>query len=319
MTKNFYHFLSEIPCSISINGYNLGIIDNQTIFEKDIIAKCDNFFVTFTPFLNKTNYLPYTYSISTQNISNLENSYIKIIPFPNNHYDILMKPFYYYQIENSKVLLNQNLDKYFVSILNDNISRITIFSGATIVFSMNTYLLKKAKANLKNNLIIIEGVIDYDNYYLLVINSKNFEIIFNDKIQSIEKTEDYLQTYKSLNTIAKHAEICKIDFKTLDHQKYYVYEKEFIELPKNNLLIPYTFLEAVKYGDENIIRDNISINLQNTPLLKFQEYFGNIQDIYLNRHSDFTNKINYTIFNGSYKNFDFVIDANKITDIEEIF
>ena len=51
---------------------------------------------------------------------------------------------------------------------------------------------------------------------------------------------------------------------------------------------------------------------------KFKTYFGDIQGIYLNRHIISPN-INYTIKNNQYKNYDFIIENNKIMEIEEIF
>ena len=146
MTKNFIHFLSETPCIISINGKEIGVIDNYNNLELDIITQCEKVFVTYSPISHKENYIPYTYVLNTREYPQSDNEYIKVIPFPSNHYDIIMKPFYYYQIEKSEILLNQTTGKYFVSIINDNLSRITIYSGTTMVFAINTYRLKKCQS-----------------------------------------------------------------------------------------------------------------------------------------------------------------------------
>lgn len=319
MTKNFIHFLSETPCAISINGQNIGYIDNSNTFELDIITNTTNVYVTYSPLSHKNYVLPYTFNINNNDINALNSDYIKVVPFPNNQYDIIMKPFYYYQIETSKVLLNQTVGNLFVNILNDNKSNITIYSGASIVFTITTVKLENAKVYIKSDYLIIEGIIDKENYYLLILDIKDFSIIYNDITQSIENTDEYLQIYKKLNTIPKHAEICKIDYKVKSKDTYYVYQKEFPELPKNNMLIPFSMLEAIKVGDENVIKDSVDNNLSATPINYFKNYFGDIQEIYLNRHIEPTNKINYTVFNGNYKNYNFIINGNKIADIEEIF
>ena len=319
MTKNFIHFLSETPSVLSINGKEIGIIDNKNNFELDIITQTNSIYANYMPLIEKENYLSYAFAIDTENKPQSSSDYIKIIPFPNNHYDIIMKPFYYYQIGSTEVLLNQSIGKYFVSITNNNVSNIIIYNGTGIVFSTTTYKLANAKAEIKKDYIIIEGVIDSDNYYLLILDTKDFSVIYNDKCQSIENTESYIQSFKKLHTIPRHAMICKVDYNSRIKEFFYVYENEFPELPKSKQLIPYALFDAIKVGDEKLISIMLANNLKNTPLQKFKDYFGNFSEVYLNRHQEFTHKLNYTIYNNSYKNYNFIIDGNTISDIEEIF
>lgn len=319
MQENFIHFLSLSPCQLSINGQNIGIIDNSNTLELDILTKTDNIYITYNPISDKQNLLPYTFKLNTQNTPSTANEYIKIVPFPNNNYDVIMSPFYYYQIDNAKVILNQQLGEYYINITNDNISRITIFNGASIVFTINTISMKSAKAIIEKDIIIIEGIIDNITYYLLVIDTKDFSILHNDISHSIENSDDYIQSLKNLKDISHHAIVHKIDKKNKTCQDYRVYENNICHEPHSPLLIPKAFLEGIKNRDEALVRKYLSQELSFTPLSKFQEYFGDIKEIYFNRHLVLQDKLNYTIFTSKYKNYNFIMDNDIIKDIEEIF
>lgn len=321
MKENFIHLLSETPCLISINGKDLGVIDNTNNFEIDLITKTEKLFVTYTPIINQKNMLPYTFLLNTIDSPKSDNEYIKIVPYPNNNYDIIMKPFYYYQIDEAKVLLNQSLGNYYVSIITDTITRINILSATSIVFTLNiTTTLKEAKAESKKELIIIKGIVDNDTYYLLIIDSTNFSILHNDISHSIEVDDGFYQSLKKLNNISHHAIVNKIDFEKKSIEKFYVYEDNYATPPNDELIIPRAFLECVIIQDIELAKNFLSPNYSNTQIIQFQNYFGDIKEIYLNRHLIKQGKINYTIFtNNKYKNYNFVMVDGKISDIEENF
>ena len=319
MQENFLHFMSQKNCQVSINGTNIGLIDNINTMELDIITKTEKVFVTYQPISNEESFLPYTFQLNTSNQVNTDNSYIKVVPFPNNHFDIIMNPFYYYQIENSEVLLNKQFGQYFLSIVNDNITRITIFSGASVVFTTNIIKLKSAKASLNQDILTIEGIIDNDTYYLLVIDTKNFKCLFNDICHSIEDTDSQIQVLVNLKDISHHSLVYAIDKKNKSIEKYTVYENNICTDPHSNILIPKLFLECINTQDETLAKKYLAIELQSTPISKFKSYFGDIKDIYLNRHQNTQDKYNYTVFNNNYKNYNFIMYNNTIKDIEEIF
>jgi alpha-galactosidase len=111
----------------------------------------------------------------------------------------------------------------------------------------------------------------------------------------------------------------KINKESKSCSNYVVYENNTCTEPHSNLLIPKVFLEAIQIGDENILKKYLSYQLLSTPINKFQSYFGNIKELYLNRHMINQDKLNYTILSNGYKNYNFVMENNKIKDIEEIF
>lgn len=320
MKENFLHFLSNENCLLYINGKVVGLIDNQNNFEIDIITKTNNIFVTYFPTINNSNTIPYTFTLETTNTPNTENNYIKIVPFPNNHYDIIMNPFYYYQLSESKIILNENVGRFFVSIISDTKSRITIFSGSSIVFNIQTTVLTNAKSYIKNETLIIEGTTEKDDeYYLLVINTSNFTIIHNDISQSIEENNDFIQSYKKLDNISKNAEITKISFDNNSKETYYVYQNDYPTPPSAKELIPLSFLQSLIIGDENCAKNHLSDNFCNSTINQISSYFGKIKEIYLNRHTLKQGIINYTILSDNYKNYDFIIENNKIIEIKQVF
>lgn len=317
MKENFLHFISETPGIVSINGKHIGNIDNITCLELDIITKTNNIFVTYSPISDSQNVIPYTFSLSTLEYPSTNNEYIKVIPFPNNNYDIIMKPFYYYQVSHSNVLFNKSVGKYFISIVSDNVCRITIFSGGSIVFNINIQPLKNAKVDERKGILIIEGIVDDNNYYLLLIDSSNFEILYNDIVQSIEITNDNITSYKNMNTLCHHAQINKLEFLSKTKENYYVYANKN-NTAINPLLIPQTFLECIKVQDEVMAKAFLSNNLAESNINHFNNFFGDIKNIYFNRHN-FSNKLNYTIESNAMKNYNFIMENNKIIEIEENF
>ena len=319
MKQNFLHFLSDVPCNLECNGQSVGFIDNTNTSEIDLLTNTEHIFINYIPISQSNQSIPYTFKLNTNEEVDTDNKYIKVVPFPNNHYDIIMKPFYYYQVTDTQVLYNGNIDKYFISITNSNITNITIISGNMVVFNKNINKITNVKVEKNNDIIIITGIIDETNYQLLLIDTQNFDLIYNETIQSIEEGLDTINTYKKINSLCQHAVVCKLDLKSKQSQKYYVYDYNKQEQNIPTILIPQAFLENLVVNDENMIKNMVNTNFQNTPLPQFKDYFGNVQEIYLNRHQTDTNKINYTIFSDKYHNFNFLMDNNRIYDIEEIF
>ena len=318
MKENFLHFLSTTPCTLSINGNDLGTIDNVNTLEHDIITKTDQIILGYQPISGESLYIPYFATIKTKDSPYTDNEYIDIVPFPNEHYDIILSPFYYLETTTEKVLLSQNIDKYFVSITTGNHTNITIFSGASIVYKSKAPKFSSATVEKKSNLLIIKGAVGKDEYYLLITSTDNFETIYSDISHSIEEDNDCLQSLKYLKNITRHAKVCKVEYNSQKKEIFYVYENEQETMPNSKYLVPLYFLEALSIGDTHLCKKLLSNNLINTPFDKFKNYFGKINGIYLNRHNASPN-VNYTIKSNTYKNYDFLVQDGKITDIEEIF
>ena len=319
MKENFLHFVSDSPSMLSLNGKNIGNIDNKTCFGLDVITKTNHIYVTYEPISNKNQALPYTVLIDTQSEPKTENEYIRVVPFPNNNYDIIMKPFYYYQISESNVLFNGTVSKYFVSITSDTSCKVIIYSGVTIVFSINIVALTAVSVEEHKGIIVIKGVVDESTYYLLAINTEDFSIIHNDIVHSIENNSDEISAYKELGTLCNHAQVCNIDFNTKTKNSYYVFASDTPNTNINSALIPMAFLECIQIQDEKTAKLFLSNNYQNSNISQFCNYFGNFTDIQLNRHELILHKLNYSIKSDKWHNYNFLIENNKIYEIEEIF
>lgn len=317
MKQNFLHFLSEVPCLVGINGKTIEKIDNEKIFECDIITNTSELFVSFTPTITNKTYIPYTYLLKTNDIPQTLNNQIKIIPFPYNNYDIIMKPFEISPIETRQVLCNKEVGKYFISIISGYKTNVTIFSGASIIFTHTIENINKVKVEYLYENIIIEGISN-ENYYLLIIKSDDMKILFESKCQSIEKDNDFIECLTNLNDISKTAEVNKISLKDQKIDRYYVYQFNEEIKPTSDILIPMNLLESIKIGDENVAKKLLSDNFNSATISTLSNYFGNFNEIYLNRHCNKVGIFNYTIKGNEYKNYDFIIENNKIIDIQEV-
>lgn len=316
MKENFLHFLSHVACSIYVNGKHIGVIDNKNVFELDILTKTGEVLVTYEPICGKEKYIPYSIYISTNQTPTCESDYVDIIPFPDDNYDIVLKPFMYNGVEKPQVLVNQIIDKYYISILSLGNTQITIYSGASIVFKDSIPLLKKASVECINSVIVIKGIIDKNTYYLMLIDSSNLSLLHSDICQSISVTNEEIEALKYLDNIPQHAEVCKIQLKSKTKEIFYVYKNGKPRETICKYLIPKAFLDGLKVNDENLCKSLLSNNLSNSNLSKFKSFFGDINKVYFNRHSS-TPNINYTILSSEYKNYDFILEDNKIIEIEE--
>ncbi len=317
MQENFIHLISTCEASVSINGKNVGVIDNINNFEIDFVSRTNRVFVGFQPI--NSNSLPYTFELQTNKSVMCQNDNVQIIPFPNSHYDVIMNSFLISQNQNSKSILNKNLGNYYITITSGSSSQITIYSGASIVFNQNIPLVTSAKCELKKDLIVITGYITDSKYYLLILNTQDISVVFSDIVESIEMTNESITSLKNLKDISHHSVVCKVDFASHKSENYHVYENNTCGNPSSIYLMPKDFLECLKVGDENKIKTMLCSNLLNTPIAKFQSYFGNIKEIYINRHEINPQKINYSVLTDKIKNYNFVIDNLKIKEIEEIF
>lgn len=319
MQENFLHFLSPVASRIECNGQHFGFIDNENTIELDLICKTNHIFISYIPISQDRQSIPYTVQINTENTPNTNNEYIKIVPFPNNHYDIIMKPFYYYQMADSTVLFNGNIDKYFISITTNTVTNITIFSGKTIVFNKNTKKIINVKVEKKEETIVITGIINDDNYLMLIVDTNNFNIIYEDIVQSIEDNSTSITSLKNINSIYDYSKVCKFNFSSKQSENYFVYNNRFEEHNIHPFLIPQAMLESIKVEDEHLAKSLLSNKYNTTTIQQLKSYFGDIKEIHFNRHQNNPYKVNYTIKSDKYRNYNFLIDNNIVCDIEEIF
>lgn len=319
MKQNFLHLLSSTPCTMSINGNFLGTIDNAFDFEIDIIPSVNKFFLEYNPICDKNNYIPYTVMFETnKSLIKCENKYVNIVPFPNGHYDIIFNPFSYLKTNETDLILSKNFGKYFVSITNSNFSQISIFDNEKLCFSKVIKSISTANCQIFKDVLLIQGIGEND-YFILIFDCSKHIVIYEDFVHSINVQSGYVETLKNTYDISHHAVVCKVDFETKLSQKYYVYEKNICHYSKCMEIIPQDFLECLKAEDESKMKTLLHTNLANSKLQNFQNYFGKFDKIYLNRHLNFQDTLNYTLIGNNIKNYNFIMENNKIKDIQEVF
>lgn len=319
MTQNFIHLLSETPCTMNVNGSYLGYLDCINNFEFDIITNTNNIFVQYNPICEKNDFLPYSANINCAKDIYTQSSNVQIVPFPNNHCDIIFIPYKYFVEEETKLIFSKNIGKYYVSITNSNKSTISIFGNSSLLLAKTVQKIYNANIDLRKDILILQGIISNDEYYILIFDTSIATIIYEDIVHSINISDSSIETLKNLKDVSHHSLVCKVDFNSKSSQIYYVYENNICSNPTSLQLIPLDFLQCLKIGDESKARTYLYSNLINTDIKNFQNYFGDFQNAYLNRHNIVQMKLNYTLIGKNAKNYNFVISDNKIIDIEEIF
>ena len=320
MKKNFLHFLSTTPCILKINNEHIGEIDNKENLELDVLTSTSHIYLTYNPITTDTPSIPYTTLINTTTNPNSSNQNIKIIPFPNNHFDILLTPFYYYHTFESKTLYNHQIGNFFLSIIaDDSNSQIILYSGMSIVYSMSATAFLSVKVSSHKEYILIQGITKEEKLYALVIDTKKLECCFNNYISSLEEDGENLTILQSCNTLCHHALVLNIQTNNSTTQKYYVFEKDNSLHTINPFFIPQAFFECLQIEDEKTLKSFLSTNFQSTNIQQFKEYFGNVKEFYFNRHTHSIHKVNYTIYSDSWHNYTFHMTDNLISEIEEIF
>ena len=211
MQKNFIHFLSKVPTNIYINGTYLGLINNQDCMELDIITNTEKIYVQNQPISNDKNYIPYTYILDTNNNVKSTNKNIQIIPFPNNQWDIIMEPLIFNQMQESKILLNKNISNYYISAINNIETTIYVYSGQNILINKVIPLLTNIKVEILKSLMVIEGIIDNNTYYLLVLDLDTLNTLISGAYQSIQINENGIQVLQKTNNLPQYLKIIKFD------------------------------------------------------------------------------------------------------------
>lgn len=311
------HFLSKIACSIFINGNNVGIIDNDKTFFIDIISYSDSLIVAADPINENSSYISNTFRLSkADNKLNSSSSLVTIVPYPNFNYDVILD---FVKQNNSVPMLsvyNQNFSGYSVMVTNSNNSIISIFKNTECLFSNSVETIKNIACEYKNNLVILSGN-NEQNEFLLVFDTSNNTTLVCDNFLKVEKLENEIKMLKPLNDMFSHGIVKTFNIENKEFANYTV----FIENTNFNIshnLIPYAFLECVKAKDYSKAKNYLDSCLGNITNQKLDAYFNEIKSIYYNCYFFEPNQTNCTILTATgYKNYTFTLLNDKICEIEE--
>lgn len=317
MNNIFLHFTSNQSFSLSINGNYIDLVDNIEKFCIDIIPNTNNLYVTYNPIGNDCTYLNYTQNIQIiDNKPVCKSDYVKIIPFCENHFEINFEPISANNIKSFEIVYNKNHNNINITINNTDLSEIKIFEGEKLKHKTTCKSIKQAESFIKENNLIIKCYIEKNNYFVLIIDLSNFEVKFEKYCNKIEESENDLKILIVANDLTKHALVFTYNYKNKLTENFTIYLNNQPITTHIKTLIPLQFLECIKVGNLNFANSLLVEDIKNENVNSLKEFFGDIDNIYFNGYSK--EIINYTIENkGTYKNYTFEIDNNKIIDIIE--
>lgn len=312
MSKFYTHLKSEIPATIYANGEYVGVCNKQNSLDLEVTT--NNVYFNVSPV---GNYYPYTIHIFNHNrcVDTTNNSLI--VPYYNNNYDIYLSHIKIQENRPTTTLYNGSVGNFSVSILNSIQTLINIYINNNLIYSDNIKLLNKVTVEQLFENLIIKGLTTDDEYYVLILD-KLGNVIHSGYFDNIEETNNVFTGFSNIYDMAKHGHICEINLQNVKDVKDYFVVKENLKLCSTAELIPQAFLEALKVKNFTLAKSYLANPLSNASNNHFDAYFGPIQAIYYNCYNN-SNPINYTVYNGEYKFYNFVVKDNKICDIEECY
>ncbi len=299
--KKCLHIASTVPATIT-----LATGDSFYIGDKKVhILADDNLFATYTPMDN--NYLPYSFNLPAGNGPN-----IHVVPYCNNHVDILLSP----MRARSWQALREGYDQTFGRVRvtensDESCSYITIQLDGDTKFSTVCDKLSNIECQT-NSYIMILG--DCDNGKYVIVLDDNFAPIVNGKCDIVENESDTLKVLINSCDIAKHGKVYEFNKSNYTCDSYLVYLVNSPNRPTNTQLIPMAFLQAIKCNNLSLAKSYMSNGDISDEQLT--NYFGTISDVYYNVYD--TNNINYTVVGDVIKSYNFILNGDKIADIEEV-
>ena len=202
--EKFTHITTSVPTTISINGQNTYTLSTPRLKWVDVLHKKD-IFVSFLP--NDSCYLPTTINTRLNNTDNVE-----IIPYINNHQEIIYTPSKIICDKKDVVLYEKTIDNLYIKILSNEKNYVNI-SHPT-----KGELLNKVIPSLLtitdeiNNYVYIKGITK-ENYIQLIdyiINETDMNVALIPHV--VWENNDDRKPLKELYDLFKHTQrVCLID------------------------------------------------------------------------------------------------------------
>ncbi len=311
------HFQSNTPCSIFINGNNVGIIDNEKTFFIDIICYAQSLIVSADPITKNNCYISNTFKLSNINNTIISSSqFVKVVPFVNNNYDVIIS--FASQTINNQMLtvFNKVLNGYSVMVTNTSQSILSIFKNDKNLTCVTIDTLCDINCQYVNDMIIV-GAKQKNKWFQYVFDTTSNLPLLNGTYIKVEQTETTIKCLQPLNDFFNHGIVYELNLNKKEVTSYSV----FISNKQLNIctqLIPHAFLECIKANNFKKAKQFLDYTLGEIPHEKLTSYFNEIINIYYNCYFFDANQINYTIeTNLGFKNYTFTVLNNTICEIEE--
>lgn len=299
--KKCLHISSAVPANIT-----LATGDSFYVGEKKVhLLVENNIFCTFTPYNSK--YLSYSFNLPANN-----SETIKAVPYYNHHIDIYLSPTKSRNWQEVHTDYQKIYGKIKILVSSDdNFSYINIFLDEECKYYTAWDKVQDISSEANSFVMIFAN--NKTSPYSLVLD-ENFKPIINGKCQLVENEQQKLKILINNNDIAKHGTVYDFDKINNTYESYLVYLNDTPHDPDNARLIPMAFLQAIKCNNLKLALTYMKNN--HIPALHLKNYFGKIYDAYYNVYD--ANNINYTVIGEVIKSYNFTLDGDKITDIEEV-
>jgi len=311
MTKRCFHFKSDIAFGLYINGeYVDKSIKQESL---DLVVTSNSFCYMLCPI---GGYLVENGMVYNQDKVTIEGGNVELVPYKENHYDILFMPQKIQNLSKSDTVLQIVQDNIGIVVYNNPYGIIDIeFRGQTKILKQLQSSIKLANIEKIQANYVVSCLMENEQRYIVVVD--NSGIIFEQLCDDFELTDSEVKTITLLKDIASTAKVTTYNIFTNKTTSYTVIIEDR-PIVKVRELIPMAMLQAVVAENYQLAKQYFSKNFEGIEASQLVNYFGNIDGIYYNRYL-VNNEVNYTIKSDNvYRSFDFIIKDNKIEDIKEV-
>ena len=273
----YIHIKPTFDCLIKIEDLEMVLDKNKTY---SFLSKNNLLNVIVYPISNNSTNLPFCFMFNETLPFCQKN--VEVIVFPDNNYLLTIFPF---TIGSPKLFGEK--------------SKQLTFGGEThtLTYSLNSPFNIKLECNktfcehsfnkticsletkVVNNNLLIYAKIQKELGFIfcnITYENENYNLITLEKVDILEDKNDCILTYKKLNDISHHGEVCKYSKQNYNKISYLVYDNNSPIIVKHKEFIPFAFFEAIKLKNFKLARSYLSQTLsKKLSNAHLKNFFGN--------------------------------------------
>ncbi len=312
----FLHFVSEMPFVLTINGEHASTVDNTKKFSCDVYTTAKRLIFSHFPTSDEKEFLPSTHTLTLdENSPTSSSSNIEIIPCGNKHFEIVLTPILIKNESDTHLFYEESVGALSLIIMNGTKGNIYLYENNKIKLHKVVDVITHTETEHISGKLVIKCAFGDNGFYVLVVDTSNSEVIFENYCDSFETSDDTLKVLIKQYDIAKHAKVFEINLNTNNISDYAVYLQQSPTYTHCPHLVPLAFLQAIKVKNFALAKEYLSHDFANISDQHLLEYFGNFDKIRFNKHLSNQNKVCYLVKDGNYKCYEFVISDGKISEI----
>lgn len=273
---SYIHIKPTFNCLIKLSNLEKVLNKNKTY---SFLCKEDVLNVIVYPLYTTSSSLPFSFKFDTSNPICQKN--VDVIKYPNNNYLLTISPF----LIGAKTLgiktktLTFGLTKHTIYYSLNAPFNVKLESENTFCeYSFNEVICNINFVTIASNLLIYAKLENGLGYVFCNINFENntYSLVSLEKIDLLENKNNFIYTYKNLNDISHHGEVCKYSIQNQYNKVcYIVYNENSPVIIKHKELIPFAFFEAIKIENFKLARLYLTPELSNKLTnYHFKKFFG---------------------------------------------